>query len=196
MRADDTAAELAPLNKRRRTQLSRFLSFVLRHEPEAIGLELDRKGWVEIDVLLQQCGAHGKPMTRTQLEELVETSPKQRFAISADGDRIRANQGHSIEVDLGYAEATPPDLLFHGTVDRFLESIRRHGLEKRSRHHVHLSPDVETATAVGGRRGRPVVLRIHAARMQQDGYVFYLSENGVWLTEAVPPDYIEFPEKD
>jgi putative RNA 2'-phosphotransferase len=175
--------------------LSKFLSFVLRHEPGAIGITLDRSGWVEIDHLLEQCRAHGKPLTRELLETIVATSPKQRFAISEDGRRIRASQGHSIEVDLGYAPATPPAQLFHGTVPSSLASIRATGLQKRERHHVHLSPDVATARTVGMRRGTPVVLRIAAGRMHGDGHVFFLSANGVWLTERVPPGYIEFPDE-
>lgn len=176
------------------TAYSKFLSFVLRHEPGAIGVTLDRNGWVEIDRLVEQCRAHGKPLTREILETIVATSPKQRFAISEDGQRVRASQGHSIDVELGYAPQAPPEQLFHGTVSSSLSSIRSTGLQKMDRHHVHLSPDLATAQAVGMRRGKPVILRIAAARMHRDGHVFFLSANGVWLTERVPPDYIEFPE--
>ncbi len=128
------------------------------------------------------------------LDEVVATSPKRRFAISEDGLRMRANQGHSTEVELGYRAATPPEILFHGTIATSLESIRAGGLERMQRHHVHLSPDRETARLVGARRGKPVVLRIWSGRMHRDGHSFFLSANGVWLTAAVPPTYIELPE--
>ena len=176
------------------TAYSKFLSFVLRHEPGAIGVTLDRNGWVEIDHLVEQCRAHGKQLSREILETIVATSPKQRFAISEDGQRVRASQGHSIDVELGYAPQEPPEQLFHGTVSSSLPSIRSTGLQKMDRHHVHLSPDLATAQTVGMRRGKPVVLRIAAARMHRAGHVFFLSANGVWLTERVPPEYIEFPE--
>ena len=176
------------------TRISKFLSFVLRHEPQAIGIELDRQGWVEIDCLLQQLRAHGREVSRTMLDEIVATIPKRRFAVSEDGLRIRASQGHSIEVELGYQPATPPEVLFHGTVASCLESIRASGLERRQRHHVHLSADAETARVVGGRRGKPVVLRVLAGPMHRDGSSFYLSANGVWLTDHVAAGYIEFPE--
>lgn len=175
------------------TQLSKFLSFVLRHRPESIGLTLDRNGWVDIDDLVERSQAHGKPLSRELIEEIAATSPKQRFALSEDGQRVRASQGHSIDVDLAYQPAVPPDILFHGTVEASLPGIRATGLEKRSRHHVHLSVDEPTARTVGMRRGRPVILRIAAGRMQADGHTFYLSANGVWLVEAVPVAYIAFP---
>jgi putative RNA 2'-phosphotransferase len=174
-------------------RLSKFLSYVLRHRPQAVGLALDRHGWVGVDELVAKCRAHGKELSREVLEEIVATSPKRRFAISDDGLRIRANQGHSVDVDLGYAPRTPPEVLFHGTVASRLRSIHAGGLRKMRRHHVHLSSDSETARMVGARRGEPVVLRITAAKMHGDGHVFYLSENGVWLTEQVPPEYIVFP---
>jgi putative RNA 2'-phosphotransferase len=176
------------------TSLSKFLSFVLRHEPEAIELRLDPQGWAEIEELLARCQAHGKALSRPILEEIVATSPKRRFAISDDGRRIRANQGHSIDVDLGYAPAQPPEVLFHGTIAAALPSIRAEGLRKMQRHHVHLSPDEETARIVAQRRGKPAILRIAAALMHGAGHVFYLSTNGVWLTDAVPPQYLEIPE--
>jgi len=154
------------------TDLSKFLSFVLRHEPAAIGIELDRNGWVEIDCLVAQCRAHGKAVSRELIEAVVATNSKRRFAISDDGRRIRASQGHSVSVELGDEPAEPPELLFHGTVRGSLPSIRAEGLLKRSRHHVHLSRDAGTACTVGARRGRPVVLRIAAGRMHRDGHEF------------------------
>jgi putative RNA 2'-phosphotransferase len=175
------------------TALSKFLSFVLRHEPAAIGVELDANGWIAIDRLLAACATHGKPMTRAMLEEVVTTSPKQRFAISSDGLRIRASQGHSVEVDLEYEPAVPPDVLFHGTVANVVAMIRDRGLLKMARHHVHLSSDRETARIVATRRGAAVILEVAASRMNRDGHVFYRSANGVWLVEHVPPDYVSFP---
>jgi putative RNA 2'-phosphotransferase len=177
------------------TALSKFLSFVLRHEPQAIGITLDGAGWVAIDELLARCQAHGKRISRETLQTIVATSPKRRFAISDDGCRIRANQGHSVEVELGYEAAVPPDVLFHGTVAAALDAIRREGLRKMQRHHVHLSPDEATARVVAVRRGAPVILRVAAATMHADGHAFYLSANGVWLVEHVPPRYIDFPKR-
>ena len=176
------------------TKQSKFLSFVLRHEPGAIGLGLDGAGWAEVDELLACCRAHGRALTRERLEEIVATSPKQRFAFSADGRRIRASQGHSIDVELGYEAAEPPELLFHGTVAAALAAIRVEGLKRMQRHHVHLSADEATARNVGARRGKAVLLRIAAGKMRAAGIAFYRSANGVWLTEAVPPEYIAFPD--
>lgn len=169
---------------------SKFLSLVLRHEPGKIGLVLDAAGWVAVDELLAACAAHGVKLDRALLETVVRQNDKQRFSFSADGTRIRANQGHSVEIELGYAPATPPELLYHGTATRFLASIRQQGLLKGARHHVHLSADVETATRVGQRHGQPVVLTVQAAAMVEDGFTFYLSANGVWLTEQVPVAYL------
>jgi putative RNA 2'-phosphotransferase len=180
-----------PMNK----QLSKFLSFVLRHKPQAIGITLDAEGWVAVDELLAAAARHRQPVSRQQLEEVVATNDKKRFSFSPDGRLIRANQGHSIKVDLGLVPVEPPELLYHGTVARFLDSIRQEGLVRGNRHHVHLSADRETAARVGQRRGRPVVLVIEAGRMRGDGHAFYKSENAVWLTEAVPPGYLRFPKE-
>jgi putative RNA 2'-phosphotransferase len=177
-----------------RAATSKFLSFVLRHQPGAIGIELDAAGWVAVDTLIAQCNAHGRRLSRALLEEIVATSPKRRFALSDDGTRIRASQGHSVAVDLGYRPAEPPELLFHGTVASRLDSIRAHGLQRMDRHDVHLSPDRQTARVVGARRGRPVILRVAAGRMHRDGHVFRLSANGVWLTAEVPPSYLALDE--
>jgi len=163
---------------------------VLRHRPEVLGIELDTEGWVAVEELLAACAKHGRPISREQLDAVVRTNDKQRFAYSADGNRIRANQGHSLPIDLGLVPVEPPELLYHGTVLRFLEAICRDGLVKGQRHHVHLSPDPQTATNVGQRRGPPIVLVIEAGRMFHDGHKFYRSENGVWLTDAVPAAYI------
>ena len=176
------------MNENSRTKASKFLSFVLRHRPDSIGIQLDEHGWVQIDELLQQCRANGTALLRAELDEIVVTSPKQRFAIQ--GDRIRANQGHSVPVDLAHPPADPPDVLFHGTVARALPAIRTEGLRRMNRHHVHLSAEQVTAENVGRRRGKPVILQVDAAGMCRRGYAFYLSDNGVWLTEWVPSQFI------
>ncbi len=172
---------------------SKFLSYVLRHHPEAIGLTLDAAGWAEVDALLERCRAARHPLSRADLDEIIATSPKRRFALSEDGRRVRASQGHSVPVELGYAPTVPPEVLYHGTAPGALPSIRAGGLRRMERHHVHLSPDAATARAVGRRRGKPVVLEVEALRMHRDGHVFQLSANGVWLTEQVPAQYIRFP---
>ena len=176
-------------------RLSKFLSYVLRHNPGSIGIELDSKGWVEIDTLLVHANRNGTRITRNDLIRIVFESDKQRFAVSEDSQRIRANQGHSVKVDLDLNSVPAPEMLYHGTVERFLESIRVHGLLKGERHHVHLSADEQTASAVGARRGKPVLLRIASRELGQHGHLFYLTKNGVWLTDHVPPQYIVFPEE-
>jgi putative RNA 2'-phosphotransferase len=172
------------------TTISKFLSLVLRHEPARIGLTLDDAGWASVDELLAKASSSGRPVTRALLEEVVATSDKKRFAFSADGQRIRANQGHSINVELGLAPVQPPDVLFHGTATRFLASILDGGLNKRERHHVHLTVDLDIARSVGQRYGAVAVLSVDAARMHAEGHVFFRSDNGVWLTDAVPPTYL------
>lgn len=174
---------------------SKFLSLVLRHQPQVIGMELDAEGWLPIEELIANANRHGKHLTRQLLDEVVETNDKKRFIISDDGLRIRANQGHSVEaVDLNLQPQTPPELLYHGTVNEFLDSIRKSGLTKQKRHHVHLSADETTATKVGSRRGKPVILIVRAADMHRSGHAFYLSANGVWLADAVPSEFIQFPD--
>ena len=174
--------------------ISKLLSLVLRHAPETIGVELDGQGWVEVNHLLERAGRHGTPISRAQLEAVVRTSDKQRFALSDDGTRIRANQGHSLTtVDLGLASSEPPALLYHGTAERYVDAIRAAGLQPQARQHVHLSREQGTATTVGARHGRPVVLVVDAAAMLRAGHAFYVSANGVWLTAAVPAAFITFP---
>jgi putative RNA 2'-phosphotransferase len=168
---------------------SKFLSLVLRHKPSTIGIELDKNGWVTVSMLLKALAAHGHSITINQLEELVETNDKKRFII--DSDRIRANQGHSIDVELGLSPVAPPDMLYHGTATQFLDSILEKGLRKMKRHYVHLSSDIDTATKVGQRHGKPLILRIDARTMVENGITFYRSENGVWLVERVPKRYLE-----
>ena len=173
---------------------SKFLSLVLRHQPELIGLNLDGQGWASIETLLKTANAHGKKLDHDTLLRVVHENEKQRFAISSDGLNIRANQGHSIDVELGLQPVTPPTELYHGTVERFLESIRTQGLIKGTRQHVHLSADRRTAETVGSRRGKPIVLIVNAAAMSESGLQFYLSANGVWLTNHVPSPYLTFPQ--
>jgi putative RNA 2'-phosphotransferase len=180
-------------DERRTVKVSKYLSKHLRHQPERIGLTLDEAGWVEIDVLIAAATEHGFRFTRDELDHVVAANDKQRFAI--DGSRIRASQGHSIDVDLGLPPATPPPYLYHGTVARYLDAIRAEGLRPMNRHDVHLSPDRETAARVGARRGRPVVLSVDAEAMHRDGHVFHVSANGVWLTQGVPPRYLRFSEQ-
>jgi putative RNA 2'-phosphotransferase len=174
--------------------LSKFLSLVLRHKPEEVGLALDPAGWVDVDVLLAAISRHGDPISRADLDRIVATNDKKRFAFSDDGRRIRASQGHSVEVELGYEPIVPPELLYHGTPERFVPSIRAQGLLKGQRHHVHLSDNPTTATAVGQRRGKPVILTIKAGEMQRGGHAFFRSANGVYLTDHVPSGSIEFPD--
>ena len=171
-------------------RISKRLSYVLRHRPDRIGIVLDDAGWVDVDALLDRLAASGQPVTRTELEHVVATNDKRRFAFDASGTRIRASQGHSVAVALGYAPATPPALLFHGTTHGALPAILTEGLRPARRHAVHLSPDAATARVVGARRGRPVVLRVDAAAMSADGSVFTCSANGVWLVAAVPPRHL------
>jgi putative RNA 2'-phosphotransferase len=179
------------MDERRTVKVSKYLSRHLRHQPERIGLTPDAGGWVEIDALISAAGAHDFRFTREELDHVVATNDKRRFVI--EGTRIRASQGHSIEVDLGLPPATPPPHLYHGTVPRSLDAIRAEGLKPMDRHDVHLSADRETATRVGARRGRPVVLTVDAGAMHRAGHVFRVSANGVWLTTAVPPHYLRFP---
>jgi putative RNA 2'-phosphotransferase len=169
---------------------SKFLSLVLRHQPEKIGITLDENGWVAVDVLLAAMARHDRHLKRPDLERVVRENDKKRFAFSEDGLRIRANQGHSVDVDLDLPAQVPPEKLFHGTAGKFLDSIFAAGLVKGDRHHVHLSPDLETATKVGQRRGKPVILEIAAGDMHREGHAFFLSNNGVWLVDCVPPRFL------
>ncbi len=178
------------MNNLKRT--SKFLSYVLRHAPHSIGIAMDANGWVDVEELIAKVSTNGYALDAALLQEIVSTSDKQRFALDETGKRIRANQGHSIEVDLQIAATSPPAILYHGTVAEFIEAIKTGGLQKMERQHVHLSPDVATAKNVGGRRGKPVVLTIDSGKMEKEGHKFFVSANGVWLCEAVPPQYIDF----
>lgn len=171
--------------------ISKILSLVLRHKPGKIGLTLDSEGWAGIDELIRCANQHGKQLTKETIAHVVANNDKKRFALSEDGKRIRASQGHSINIDLGLEELTPPRFLYHGTATRFLESIQAQGLKSSGRQHVHLSGDRETAVKVGQRHGKPVVLVIDSERMHEDGYKFYRSANNVWLTDTVPTVYFK-----
>ncbi len=174
---------------------SKFLSLVLRHQPETIGLVLNDEGWADLDQLISLANAQGTSLTRELVFDVVASSDKQRFALDTSdtgGTRIRANQGHSVAVDLKLAPQVPPELLFHGTATRFAPSIGQEGLRPGARQHVHLSATADTATSVGARHGKPLVLVVRAGEMERDGSVFYLSANGIWLTAAVPIRYIDF----
>lgn len=167
--------------------ISKFLSFVLRHRPEEIGLTLDTQGWADVDELIAKAPTKYK-ITRTALREVVATNDKQRFALSQNGNRIRANQGHSTNVDLALTSIEPPETLYHGTATQFLDSILVEGLKPGSRQHVHLSGDIKTASKVGQRHGKPVILTLPARLMHDAGHTFYRSENGVWLTDHIPAE--------
>lgn len=171
--------------------ISKFLSLILRHQPQLIGIELDAQGWVNVDELLKQVNAHGHSLDTELLNHVVETNSKKRFAFDESGLKIRASQGHSVEVELGYQAQVPPEILYHGTGKKSVTAIQQSGLEKRGRQHVHLSRDIETAKQVGGRHGKPAVFNVLAGEMHQKGYVFYLSENKVWLTDAVPAEFLK-----
>jgi putative RNA 2'-phosphotransferase len=172
---------------------SKFLSLILRHEPECVGLTLDEAGWITVDELLRAMSEHGVRLTLDQLKHIVATSDKKRFAFSDDGLLIRANQGHSVEVDLQYPPQTPPEILYHGTATRFLDGIRQNGLLRMERHDVHLSAETTVTFQVGQRHGKPVLLVIRAGEMHKAGHVFRRSANGVWLVNHVPAQFIEVP---
>ncbi len=180
------------MNPKETTRASKFLSLVLRHQPETAGIALDSAGWAEVDELLAGCERTRRAITRRQLDHIVATCAKKRFEFSPDRRRIRASQGHSVKVELEYEPLEPPKVLYHGTVAVFQEAIRSGGLKKMARHHVHLSEEPATALLVGGRRGKPVLLTIRAAEMHAAGTPFFRSTNGVWLVDAVPVEFIDF----
>lgn len=168
------------------SQISKYLSYILRHKPESIGLMLDINGWANIDELISKTKEF--VLTKEMLQEIVKTSDKQRFIIK--DDKIRANQGHSIDIDLNVLPTNPPSVLYHGTVIKNVDVIMQEGIKSMSRHYVHLSADKQTAINVGKRHGKPIVMQINSQAMSEDGYKFYLSENNVWLTDYIPPKYI------
>lgn len=171
---------------------SKFLSLVLRHAPETIGLKLDENGWAQVNELIAAANRAGVHLDEKLLNDVVEQNDKKRFAFSEDGSRIRASQGHSIDIELALERVEPPAMLYHGTASRFIESIKEKGIIKGKRQHVHLSSNEDTATKVGSRHGKPVVLKIESGRMHNEGFEFFLSANGVWLTDSVPVQYITF----
>ena len=182
------------MDAQQQKKISKFLSLVLRHKPETIGLTPDAAGWVSINQLLQGLAAHGRPLVFEELAFIVEHNDKRRFEFDVHCERIRASQGHSIPVDLGYTAEIPPAILFHGTTERFVNSIRTSGLQKQSRHHVHLHEDVTVARQVGQRRGAVVIFQVDAATMSAAGIEFYRSTNDVWLVDSVPPEYLQLAD--
>ena len=178
------------ISEKENIRISKFLSLVLRHQPETIGIELDSNGWTDIKTLIEKSNQSGMSLTIDILRHVVETNPKKRFAFNEAFDKIRANQGHSVEVELGYAAQKPPAILYHGTAGKFVAAILEQGLRKGERHHVHLSAEIETAIKVGQRHGKPFVFEVMAGKMFDDKYEFFLSDNGVWLTESVPANYL------
>ncbi|MFD9127820.1 RNA 2'-phosphotransferase [Kitasatospora sp. NPDC059571] len=178
------------MDERQTVKVSNRLSRILRHDPGSVGIALDTAGWVGVDTLLGALARHGRPVSRAELDHVVETNNKRRFAYSEDGRSIRASQGHTVDVDLGLPPGDPPAVLYHGTTGRVLDAIFHEGLRPMARRDVHLSADTETAVRVGSRHGRPVVLAVDAAAMAADGHEFRVSANGVWLTDGVPPRYL------
>jgi len=182
------------VDDKRLIKTSKYLSRHLRHRPERLGLTLEPGGWVRVSDLLDACAAQGFALSAEGLREVVARNDKRRLSYDDTGVRIRANQGHSVDVDLELVATAPPELLFHGTGAGNVEAIMRGGLQRRRRHHVHLSADRETARRVGARHGRPVVFDVAAGRMHVDGHPFFVSDNGVWLTDEVPPAYLDARE--
>lgn len=178
-------------NKNDEIKISKFLSLVLRHQPETIGIELDESGWTYINTLIERSAKAGMLITIPLLKHIVETNSKKRFAINEAENKIRANQGHSVEVELGYTPQQPPETLYHGTGQKSVEPILQSGLQKQNRHHVHLSGDINTAISVGGRHGKPFVFEVLAGQMHIDGFEFFKSDNNVWLTDHVPAKYLK-----
>ena len=177
-------------------QFSKFLSLILRHQPEKIGISLDAQGWTSVAILLDALKKHGQAIDFTMLKKIVDENDKKRFSFNDDLTMIRASQGHSVEVELYDQPMIPPDILYHGTAKHFVDSILEKGLIKGSRHHVHLSTDQETAIKVGGRHGKAVVLVVSAKQMYMDGFVFFRSDNLVWLTDHVPVKYLSSSRHD
>ena len=171
--------------------ISKFLSLVLRHQPETIAITLDQNGWADVNDLIEKANNYGIKFDRETLNHIVATNPKKRFAFNDTLDKIRASQGHSVEIELGYTNQKPPEILFHGTAEKFVQSILDTGLEKGNRQQVHLSADVETAIKVGQRHGKPFVFKVVAEKMYNDNFEFFISDNGIWLTDNVPTKYLK-----
>lgn len=179
------------ISEKQTTSISKFLSLVLRHQPETIGIELDQNGWTDVVTLLEKSNSYGIKLDIETLKHIVETNSKKRFAFNDTFDRIRASQGHSVEIELGYTNQKPPEILFHGTGEKSVQSILDTGLQKQNRQQVHLSADLETAIKVGQRHGKPFVFKVLAEQMFNDKFQFFISDNGVWLTDNVPTKYLK-----
>lgn len=178
------------MNEKDKKRIGKFISLILRHEPDKIGLQLDENGWADVNKLISKCGKHRVSFTMEQLEDIVETNDKKRYSFNEDKTKIRANQGHSVNVNLELQVVEPPEYLYHGTADRFISSIMEKGIIKMNRQHVHLSKDKETAVKVGSRHGKAVILTVMAGKMHREGSAFFVSDNGVWLTDYVEAKYI------
>ncbi len=183
------------MNAKQRTKISKFLSLILRHQPEIVGLTLEQNGWANVADLIAVCAKNGTTFTLEELREIVETNDKKRFSFDESGERIRANQGHSATVEIEFEQKTPPAILYHGTAEKNVDSILRTGLEKRRRHHVHLSENLETARAVGKRYGEPVIFEIDTAQMLADDFKFFVSANNVWLVDSVAPEFLRLMQR-
>ena len=179
------------MNEKQKTKISKFLSLVLRHKPDVIGLDLDENGWANVEELLAKSAKNSNSFTREELEEVVETNDKKRFSFDESKTKIRANQGHSLKVELEFEEKIPPKFLYHGTAERNIEAIKKTGLQKMKRHHVHLSADIETARNVGTRYGKPVIFQVDTENMLAENFKFFVSANSVWLVDEVPPRFLE-----
>ncbi len=175
------------MNKNRELKISKFLSYVLRHKPESIGLTLNNNGWASVAEILNNRKLH---FSLEELKFVVENNEKNRFSLNEDFSLIKANQGHSVDIKLEFQQIVPPDILYHGTAQHLLASIQEKGLDKRQRHHVHLSIDIKTASNVGKRHGKLIILAIDAKKMHQEGYQFYISDNNVYLVEEIPAKYL------
>ena len=182
------------MNEKQTKSTSKFLSLVLRHQPDKIGITLSSSGWVSVETLLNAMSQNGKTITREQLATVVATNDNQRFEFSDDRKQIRARQGHSVAVELGYEPTEPPEILYHGTPEKVISDIRKTGLKKQKRHDVHLHQNTDTASEAGGRRGKSVLLVIRSKEMFDQGHTFFVTENKVWLTDNVPPEFIDFPK--
>lgn len=179
------------IGEKQQTHISKFLSLVLRHKPETIGIQLNQNGWVDISELIEKSNKYGVQFDRETLNHIVATNSKKRFAFHDTLDMIRASQGHSIAIELAYTNQKPPEILFHGTSKKSVQSILEKGIERQNRQHVHLSSDIETAIMVGQRHGKPIVFEVLAGQMYKDGFQFFISDNGVWLTDNVPTKYLK-----
>lgn len=179
------------ISEKENKRISKFLSFVLRHHPELIGIELDENGWTEVSSLIEKSRQTEPKLDLEMLKYIVDSNAKKRFSFNESLNKIRANQGHSVKIDLGYTPQEPPEILYHGTGGKFVDLIRNSGLEKQSRHHVHLSQHKDTAVNVGQRHGKPFIFEVLSGQMHKDNYEFFLSDNNVWLTDHVPPKYLK-----